>query len=121
MGSSVEVNRVIRFLYPRHNCPGMASKLEPRRVKVEKVRDLTQQPLDPLTLATAPALNRSRFLVTGTDLDKLAERSFYLDSMQLLPEPSKRFTVVDGDNETIFTTDSQAALAAFVEAWESQE
>lgn len=45
------------------------------------VRDTQEEPLDPETLHSNPMLRRGRWLVTGVDLDKDAERSFYVESM----------------------------------------
>ena len=82
------------FLYPRHNFHGVVSRLEPRRIRVESIRDLDADPLDPETSAIQPLVRRSRWLVTGLDLDKQAERSFYVDSMKVLCEllPNRRQT-----------------------------
>lgn len=74
------------FLYPRHNFHGIVSRLEPRRIRVESIRDLDEDPLDPETSTIQPLVRRSRWLVTGLDLDKNAERSFYVDSMKVLCE-----------------------------------
>jgi len=73
---------VIRFLYPASNYPNARPRLERRLLRVEAVRDLDQQPLDPLTLQLDPHLCRQGQLVTGYDLDRLGERSFYSGSMQ---------------------------------------
>lgn len=73
---------VIVFRYPRHNFNGVVSKLEPRRLRVESVTDLMKEPLERETFEIQPLLKRSRFLLTGQDLDKLAERSFYVGSMR---------------------------------------
>jgi hypothetical protein len=73
--------RAYRFLYPRHNFEGVRCGLEERRVLVEHVRDTNAEPLDHETLNSNPLLKRGRWLVTGIDLDKDAERSFYVESM----------------------------------------
>lgn len=78
----LEPGQVYRFLYPRHNFHGVVSDLEPRRVRVVSLRDLHAQPLDPQTTSTQPLLRRGRWLMTGEDLDKGAERTFYVDAMQ---------------------------------------
>jgi len=84
-----ELNRAYSFLYPRHNFHGVLSQQEPRRVLVTAVRDLKEHPIERETFDTQPLLKRGRILVTGQDLDKQAERSFYVESMrQVRPEDS---------------------------------
>ena len=75
------VGESYEFDYPRHNFHGVKTHFERRRIVVTDVRDLMQQPLDPMTGDEQPLLRRGRYLVTGQDLDKHAERSFYVDSM----------------------------------------
>lgn len=78
--------RECSFFYPRHNFYGVLSKMEPRRVLVTAVRDLEQQPLERITFDLQPLLKRSQWLVIGQDLDKQAERSFYVGSMRDIQE-----------------------------------
>lgn len=73
---------VLEFEYPTANYFGARLRWERRRLRVESVRDLAAAPLDPLTLTIDPQLRRGRWLVTGVDLDRGAERSFYLESMR---------------------------------------
>lgn len=117
--SGIAENRVISFYYPRHNCQGMHAKKELRRVKVNRIRDLFSEPLDPMTLALAPAVRRSRFLVEGLDLDKLSERSFYVDSMEI-QEPQARYTVCDMAGNELFSSDDLEAAREFVGLWDSE-
>ena len=77
---SALVGKTIDGLYPAANYRGVRPRLERRRVRIEAVRDTTLEPLDPITLIFDPDLRRGRLLVTGFDLDKLAERSFYIES-----------------------------------------
>ena len=70
------------FSYPRHNFHGVLSSLERRRLLVENVRDLKQEPLERQTFDVQPLLRRGRYLVTGQDLDKQQERTFYVESMR---------------------------------------
>ena len=89
--SLMQPGRAYRFDYPRHNFHGVLSKFEHRRVLVLEVRDLAAMPLDPVTCEMQPLLKRCRYLVTGQDLDRGQERSFYLDSIrapQLLIDPA---------------------------------
>jgi len=76
--------RAYSFLYPRHNFHGVLSRLEPRRLLVTEIRDLSHDPLDPQTFDIQPLLRRGRLLAIGQDLDRQAERSFYVESMRSL-------------------------------------
>jgi len=69
------------FLYPRHNYAGLPDRSELRRVRVTSIRDTRREPLDSTTVPLNPTLQRGRWLVTGHDLDRNAERSFYAASM----------------------------------------
>lgn len=70
-----------RFSYPRHNYRGLPETREARRIRVESIRDLQQYPLEEFTTTQNPTLCRGRWLITGHDLDRDAQRSFYLESM----------------------------------------
>ena len=74
--------RTYEFRYPRHNFHGVLSAQEPRRVLVTAVRDLVEDPIERETFDLQPLLRRGRYLVTGQDLDKNAERSFYVESIR---------------------------------------
>lgn len=80
--SFFEPGRDYEFSYPRHNFHRIRSRLETRRLRVTNVRDVEKEPLDPVTVAMQPLLNRGRYLVTGQDLDKGAERTFYVEAIQ---------------------------------------
>ena len=73
--------RAYSFLYPSHNFEHVHTGLEPRRIVVERVRDTEMDPIEVETLNLNRFLRRGRWLVTGRDLDKYAERSFYVESM----------------------------------------
>jgi hypothetical protein len=77
------VGKVIVGMYPRHNFRGVPTYYERRSVRVESVRLLRREPLDAITSTINPLLNRGKTLITGTDLDKHEERSFYLESFQV--------------------------------------
>lgn len=81
MPASLSVGSVYEFLYPRANYAGVRKKLERRRVQVTEVRDLVEKPLERSTFEEDPMLLRGRWLITGQDLDKHEERSFYVASM----------------------------------------
>jgi hypothetical protein len=92
MATSVlpQPGRAYSFRYPRHNYRGVPCQLEVRCVLVTCLRDTRRDRLDPETLNLNPLLRRSRWLLIGEDLDKGAERSFYVDSIHdlrpLVPE-----------------------------------
>ncbi len=69
------------FDYPRHNYRQLPSDSEYRKIVVTSIRDTHREPLDQTTVPLNPLLQRGRWLVTGRDLDKDVERSFYLESM----------------------------------------
>jgi hypothetical protein len=75
------LGRSYRFLYPSINFNCLTSGLEERRLLVERVRDTESEPLDEENLNSNPFIKRGRWLVTGIDLDKMEERSFYVESM----------------------------------------
>ena len=81
MGISAKARQLYRFLYPAINFACLPSKLEERRILVKSVRDTELQPLDEETLDSRPFTKRGRWLLTGLDLDKFEERSFYVESM----------------------------------------
>lgn len=80
--SSFSVGSVISFSYPRHNYAGCRRSYESRRLLIQAVRDTAEKPLDSITPTLNPNLNRGRVLVKGIDLDKQAERSFYVERME---------------------------------------
>lgn len=80
--SLFQLGRHCEFEYPRHNFHHVLSGFERRRIVVRAVRDLKATPLDPVTLKLQPFLRRSRWLVTGDDVDRCAERSFYVEEMR---------------------------------------
>ena len=77
----LELGRAYSFCYPRHNYRQLPTTTELRRIEVISIRDVRRNPLDPSTRPLNPLLKRGRWLVTGKDLDKDRERSFYLESM----------------------------------------
>ena len=77
----LQPGRAYSFEYPRHNYRQLPKTTELRRIVVASVRDTHEAPLDHVTESLNPLLKRSRWLVTGRDLDKDVERSFYMDSM----------------------------------------
>ncbi len=70
---------VIVGKYPAANYRGVLPRYEERKVLVRGVRDTSRDKLDPITTKLDPLLMRGRYLVTGGDLEKQEERSFYLN------------------------------------------
>ena len=106
------------FQYPAHNFRGVLSNLERRRLLVLSVRDTAREPLETATHNLQPLLNRGRYLVTGQDLDKKAERTFYAESMLGLRTlaksdlPCVRFAVID-QSELLAIVDDPSSARAF--------
>jgi len=78
----LQPGRAYSFHYPRHNYRLLPTTTELRRIVVHAIRDMTREPLDGTTPALNPLVLRGRWLVTGIDLDKDVERSFYHESMK---------------------------------------
>lgn len=96
------LNRLVSFSYPRHNYRGVPGYREKRRVAVDKIRIVAEEPLATLTSERNPLLLRGSVLIIGMDLDKLERRSFYLESCEELEiEGGDDFTVA-----WIITSDS---------------
>lgn len=98
--------------YRRHNIRGIQQhKWELRRFIVRSVRDLRDEPLDPTTPLLEPLVDRGNLLVTGFDIDKQAERSFYVERMSELrrldPTPRQlqplRVLMLEGGKFSRFT------------------
>lgn len=79
---SLQPGRAYSFNYPRYNYRLLPTINEARRIIVGSVRDTLFEPLDRSTESLNPMLNRGRWLITGRDLDKDVERSFYGESMR---------------------------------------
>lgn len=88
--SGLRCGRAYCFYYPRYNYLGLPPRLERRRVHVEVLRDLDDNPLDVTTCPRNPLLRRGRWLMTGFDLDREAQRSFYLESMTQVQEMTEQ-------------------------------
>lgn len=109
------------FLYPRHNYRQLPTTAELRRIEVVSLRDVRREPLDPVTRQHNPLLKRGRWLVTGHDLDKDAERTFYLESMtnvrclsvdELHPLKDVEYVVLQRTH-VVFTSQRLAEALAF--------
>lgn len=101
------------FDYPRYNYSGLPTKTEQRRIVVESIRDMQQEPPDAVTVSANPLLRRGRWLVTGRDLDRDAMRSFYVNAMTRIRPliqmecatlPTTEYVVLDSTGRTTFQT-----------------
>jgi hypothetical protein len=77
----LQPGRAYSFDYPRYNYRQLPVKSEPRQVLIQSVRDTLADPIQNQTISSNPFLQRGRWLVTGVDLEKDSERSFYFESM----------------------------------------
>jgi hypothetical protein len=117
--SLVKVGGCIQFNYARHNYAGIDQQQETRRVRITAIRDTRIEPLDSETLTLRPTLLRGRWLITGEDLDKGVERTFYLERMidiepMQLGDGLKRaaFHVLE-QNRIAFSTENLSEAMAF--------
>ena len=115
----------LRFEYPAANYLGVPPRWEPRQVFVERVRVLDAEPLDPLTIPRNPLLDRGRVLVTGRDIDKGEERSFYVESMREVqvvecfdpPKLPPLYVTVEREGQAVRTIEFRDPRAYFCEHW----
>jgi len=70
----------IEISYPESTLIDAVSKLRRRRIHVTKIRDLVAEPLTPQEFLARPFIRRSRWLISGIDLDSHQRRQFYLGS-----------------------------------------
>ncbi|WP_010583893.1 SH3 domain-containing protein [Schlesneria paludicola] len=108
-----------RFHYPRHNYRHVPVATEVRRILVESVRDTLYEPIESMTISLNPFLQRGRWLITGTDLDKADRRSFYVEAMNeiqpltrddLQPLKGAEYVVIEQTHVTYKTTKLGDAL-----------
>lgn len=115
-----------RFDYPSANYVGARKRMERRRLLIETVRDTSLEPIEQEAIDRDPQLQRGRLLVTGIDLDKMARRSFYLESMRDIgyDEPTKQHRVYlfDPSGEVppfvAYASDDLGEALAWIERWE---
>lgn len=115
------IGKVIVGEYPAANFRGVRKRFERRRLLVEEIRRLRDNPLDPETLELEPLLRRTELLVIGRDLDKGAERSFYLGAFRSWRAvPLKNVDVFpplgvevdnDGERDRVYFIDPRETLA----------
>jgi hypothetical protein len=70
----------IELSYPESTLIDAVTRLRRRRIEVNHVRDLVCDPLTPEEFLRRPLIRRSRWLVTGIDLETMRVRQFYLGS-----------------------------------------
>lgn len=73
------IDKLLAGYYPAHNYRGIPLSYELRRFRVTAVRIIKESPLTEMALTERPTLIRGETLLTGWDIDKNAERSFYLE------------------------------------------
>lgn len=120
----LSVGNVVSFFYPAANYEGARPDLEQRQIRITKVRDLRDEPLDLVTMTICPTLRRGTVLVTGLDLQKGVERSFYVESMTELRACGRvfdgpcevRILETDSDNEVVHRGTADSSLL-FARLW----
>ncbi len=128
MGMQLEPGKVIAFRYPSANVIGYRPRYERRRIRIDRIRDLEREPLDPLTVAMQPLVNRGKTLVCGVDLDRGCERSFYAERMldirpaELVRSGSHRVVLIDPAHsplrpELVHVADTADEAIACVREW----
>lgn len=128
MFSQLDELLAISFRYPRHNFNGIRSRAEHRKLLIQRVRHLDMEPLHESTVPSQPLLRRGHTLVTGIDLDKGEQRSFYYESMEEVEvlgeckEGKHRVYVFDPSGELppalAYATDNIAQAWLWVQRWE---
>ena len=68
----------IELTYPDSTLVDSLANLVLRRIHVYRVRDLLSEPLTPEEFLRRPYIRRSRWLISGYDLDRGRFRQFYL-------------------------------------------
>jgi len=84
----VGIGSLLAFDYPLANRLGLPLAYLTRRIVVTDVRDVLRRPLTPAAVELVPLVRRGRWLITGYDLDRRAERSFYWEAMRHVARPS---------------------------------
>lgn len=120
------VGREVEFLYPSPNYPHVRLRMERKRCVVKSIRDLTLEPLDPLTLTIDPNRRRGRYLITMHDMKEDKEKQYYVDHAQPVVPAEKPYAVVleDDDNsdaELVYKCDSREEAEVFCRDWEQRK
>lgn len=74
----IEPGSKIELSYPDSTLVDSLANLVKRRIHVYRVRDLLAEPLTPEEFLRRPYIRRSRWLISGYDLDRQRYRQFYL-------------------------------------------
>lgn len=74
----IEPGSKIELSYPDSTLVDSIARLVKRRIHVYRVRDLLAEPLTPDEFLRRPFVRRSRWLISGYDLDRGRFRQFYL-------------------------------------------
>ena len=77
----------VTLTYPDCTLVESLARLRRRRIIVKHVRDLVADPLTPAEYLRRPLVRRSRWLITGYDLQRQGYRQFYLGSSREYPTP----------------------------------
>jgi hypothetical protein len=101
------VGKVVVFHYPHTTDRRVERKrYEPRRLKVEQVRDPRLEPLDPQTFVIDPYTRRDGLLLAGVDLDSGRQKRFWTGSMvgaRVVPADSPE--AIPSHTRTVFIVD----------------
>jgi hypothetical protein len=126
MNTELKKGSVVRFDYPAANFACVRRpRLEPRRLRIERIRNVEEEPLDPVTLELEPARLRGTVLLSGLDLDKGESRSFWLESMQNVEpiewdEGPQEVVLLDNDGsdpEVVYRAESTAIALQWAAGW----
>lgn len=80
------------FLYPKHPFYGVRSILEPQFIRVDRIVDLIEEPLDSSETDRQPLQIFDRFMIHGTRIDTGANCEFAFSGMQRRMIVSKPLT-----------------------------
>ncbi len=83
----IEPGATIELTYPDVTLVEALAQFHRRRIRVHSIRDLVANPLTPHEYLRRPKLRRSRWLICGYDLERLAWRKFYVGSSREYAAP----------------------------------
>lgn len=121
----------IEISYPESTLIDAVTRLRRRRIHVKTVRDLVADPLKPEEFLRRPFIRRSRWLISGIDLDTQQRRQFYLGSSKEYKRPGilRVGLYAPGDSRPRLpfpfwfseTRRDRMMLAIAIEAWMSRD
>lgn len=82
LSRDLSIGACVEFRYPTDNRIRVSTRLHTRSFVIRSIRDLEARPLESVTLQIRPDVRRSRYLLTGHDLDCHDRRSFYTGSIR---------------------------------------